>query len=558
MSAPVVIDTRDRTIRTLMEEVRSGKYFLPSFQRQFVWDEDDIKDLVESIISNHPIGTIILWKPSSTSPEAVDPFSKPLVDVETPRKGGEINYIIDGQQRLTSLLLMFNSWRITREGEEIRVNPLSYDLKGKFYKGGARGIDLSKLIKAFCLKDIPQLNELTTTVPTEKLQEITDKISKILDYPISMYVMETSVEDENTFRSMAEAFIKVNKRGVRIGNLELMLSFLAGAISGDLKEKIRTLYEDLYQTFSLDLQPVVRFAFSRFGLKQTQISRSEQFKRNIAKIASYSKLERDGIFERSQASLKLAVELLRNRLGISSSYFLPSQTATVPVAAHFYKRGVTSLDDIGEEDVEAMVNWFVLASFNAHYSSQTDTKLDEDLELIDGATLFPYKDLLDNMHNRGTKTKLTLRDIEKGMDQNVLRSQGKAYLFLEYVLLVKNDADDWSGVRLRERKVDELARHHIFPQEFLFQNLDVDEPETMEVYSSNLGNITLIHKDVNSEIGEKSPFDYLMDYESSLKSHFIPTDKNLWTVEQFNTFLRFRVRQIYTSAKMHFGDIVES
>ena len=63
----VTIDVKNRTIQQLMTEVNSGKFFLPSFQRQYVWDEDDIRDLIDSLINNYPIGTIILWKPSNGS-----------------------------------------------------------------------------------------------------------------------------------------------------------------------------------------------------------------------------------------------------------------------------------------------------------------------------------------------------------------------------------------------------------------------------------------------------------------------------------------------------------
>jgi len=95
---------------------------------------------------------------------------------------------------------------------------------------------------------------------------------------------------------MAEAFIRVNRYGVRIGNLELMLSFLAGAISGDLKEKVYKLYESLYDIFEIELQPVIRFAFSNFGLKQTQISKVNQFKANIERIKSVPSTEANTIF----------------------------------------------------------------------------------------------------------------------------------------------------------------------------------------------------------------------------------------------------------------------
>jgi len=83
----IFIKVDKEKIGTLIEELETGKYFLPSFQRQYVWDEDNIKDLIDSIVNNYPIGTIILWKPSNTSISEIDPFSRPLIDTNKKSTG---------------------------------------------------------------------------------------------------------------------------------------------------------------------------------------------------------------------------------------------------------------------------------------------------------------------------------------------------------------------------------------------------------------------------------------------------------------------------------------
>ena len=554
--AKITIDVKNRTIQTLIEEVKSGKFVLPSFQREYEWDEDDIRDLIDSIINHYPIGTIILWKPSNVNSE-IDPFSKPLIDVK--QKPREIFYVIDGQQRLTSLLLLFNGWKILRDGKEIKCEvPISYHpTTKKFYKSASRGIDLSKLVKAFCLQDINTLTELTQNIPKEQLEEMGEKIRRILDYTIPIYIMETYDENEDTFKSMAEAFIRINKYGVRIGNLELMLSFLAGAISGELKKKIRDLYESLYDKFRIDLQPVIRFAFLNFGLKQTQISKVEQFKRNINKISKHSEEEMRKIFDKCDKAMDLTIEFLEKKLGITNSSLLPSQTPLIPISAYFYHKNVYSLDELDSTDIENIVNWFVLVSFNGYYSSQTDTKLDEDLEVIKGSAYFPYDKLLENMQNRKAKVKITFNDVRKGLSLNVLRSQGRSHLFLLYTILVKKSADDWNGVLLSRRKLSELARHHIFSKEYLEQNLNPEDQDTKEILINNLANITFIHGRINSEISDKPPHEYLNDYINSAKKHFVPADRNLWKIEQYTTFLEYRIKQIHLAGKEIFGGIFE-
>lgn len=554
----ILIDVDKKEIKEIIPELESGKYILPSFQRQYVWDEDDIKYLIDSIINNYPIGTIILWKPSNPSLIEIDPFSKPLIDTDR-KKPAEVFYVIDGQQRLTSLLLLFKSWEISRGGEKIKCEiPITYNPTNReFYKSKTRGINLSDLIKAFWLKDKEMLRKLMDETPSEQFDDMMEKINRILEYKLPIYVMKTYEENEQTFLDMAEAFIRVNRYGVRIGNLELMLSFLAGAISGDLKERVYELYENLYDIFEIELQPVIRFAFSNFGLKQTQISKVNQFRANIEKIKKVPQSETDIIFKKCNTSLKLTIDLLREELGISNSRLLPSQIPLVTIATYLYHKNINSLEELEEHDIKNIINWFILSSFNGYYSSATDTKLDEDINIVKSSNIFPIDQLVENMKKRKAKVKISEGDIKRGLTMNVLRREGRAHLFILYILLIKKDADNWNGKQLKKTSLSELARHHIFPKEYLERELNIDDPDDREILINNLGNITFIHKDINSEIGDTPPTDYLDKYIHYAKKHFISTDKNLWKLEQYQIFLEYRITEIYSTGKDVFNEIFE-
>jgi hypothetical protein len=554
----ILIDVDKKEIKEIIPELESRKYILPSFQRQYVWDEDDIKDLIDSIINNYPIGTIILWKPSNSSLTEIDPFSKPLLDVDG-KKPAETFYVIDGQQRLTSLLLLFKDWEISRGGEKIKCEvPIAYNpTNKKFYKSKTRGINLSNLIKAFWLKDKKMLRKLMDETPSEQFDDMMEKINRILEYKLPIYVMKTYEENEHTFLDMAEAFIRVNRYGVRIGNLELMLSFLAGAISGDLKERVYELYENLYDLFEIELQPVIRFAFSNFGLRQTQISKVNQFRANIEKIKKVPLSDADIIFKKCNTSMKLSIDLLNEELGISNSRLLPSQIPLVTISAYLYHKNINSLEELEEYDVKNIINWFILSSFNGYYSSATDTKLDEDLDIVKSSSVFPIDQLIENMRKRKAKIKISEGDIKRGLAMNVLRREGRAHLFMLYILLIKKNADNWNGKLLKQNSLTELARHHIFPKEYLDRELNIDDPDEREILINNLGNITFIHKDINSEIGDTPPIKYLNQYIDYAKKHFIPTESNLWKLEQYQTFLEYRIKEIYSTGKEVFNEIFE-
>src|SRR3989339_47004 len=258
----ISIDVRKKTIQELIDvEILSGKYWLPSFQRQYVWDEDNIKELLDSIVHNYPIGATILWKPSPEVASEIDPTSVPILD-STPSNTKDRYFVIDGQQRTTSLLLLFNDWKIVRGGESITCDTIAYEpASKKFIKHRNRGIDCSKIVKAFCRHDVDTLIELKNTRMPDDFNRIRSIAQTILEYPIPQYIMETSGEGEDIFPRMAETFIRINKEGMKIGNVELMLSFIAGSLKGELKSQVLKVYK-AFENKNITMQPIMRSVFS--------------------------------------------------------------------------------------------------------------------------------------------------------------------------------------------------------------------------------------------------------------------------------------------------------
>src|SRR5258708_242551 len=92
------------TVETLLKEVRDARVVLPDFQRSFVWNADQIRELLVSILGKYYIGTF-LYMDMVTS-ESV--FALRLVEgVEKVAPGVKmaslVTVILDGQQRTTSI-----------------------------------------------------------------------------------------------------------------------------------------------------------------------------------------------------------------------------------------------------------------------------------------------------------------------------------------------------------------------------------------------------------------------------------------------------------------------
>ena len=49
------------TIFKLIEDIDSKKVILPAMQRNFVWSEEKICKLFDSLMRDYPIGTFLFW-----------------------------------------------------------------------------------------------------------------------------------------------------------------------------------------------------------------------------------------------------------------------------------------------------------------------------------------------------------------------------------------------------------------------------------------------------------------------------------------------------------------
>src|SRR5450755_1874887 len=107
-----MIDAVDRCV--------NGEWDMPNFQRGFVWKPSQSAMLADSLWRNYPTGFVLLW---SVPREAAAPDSR--------------SWIADGQQRLTSLCLLFGKrphwWGRRPEPEWGRVSArydIRFDIEG--------------------------------------------------------------------------------------------------------------------------------------------------------------------------------------------------------------------------------------------------------------------------------------------------------------------------------------------------------------------------------------------------------------------------------------------
>ena len=86
--------------KTLISDIEQGRIKIPQFQREFVWSKESSAKLIDSILKGYPIGTFILWK---TQERLRSVRNIGGLDIPETPAGDSVYYVLDGQQRITSL-----------------------------------------------------------------------------------------------------------------------------------------------------------------------------------------------------------------------------------------------------------------------------------------------------------------------------------------------------------------------------------------------------------------------------------------------------------------------
>ncbi|EEF4022679.1 DUF262 domain-containing protein, partial [Salmonella enterica] len=129
------LNTSSLKIDKLVNRINEGEIKIPAFQRGYVWRQNQIIDLMQSIANDFPIGSILLWEANEKEKLR---YTRNIAGYLLPERGDNwpVNYVLDGQQRLSSIYGVF-SGETQQDNTTTKYNPslnifeIYYDFKGK-------------------------------------------------------------------------------------------------------------------------------------------------------------------------------------------------------------------------------------------------------------------------------------------------------------------------------------------------------------------------------------------------------------------------------------------
>jgi hypothetical protein len=277
----------DPTLFGLLSQVDRDDIVLPAMQRPFVWKDDRIYRLIDSLLRGFPIGAIMLWKTSTVQrfrrlPRDVDTETVEVFNFETATDSSNKYLVLDGQQRLTSLFAAFKG---TYNHRRLFIDVLSGSPEGKdpgneYYdckflaaseaaafsasNGGSRRhyMPIQDLIKinpvhaATAAHKKAQELQLTES-ETERITDIFIRCATILGNAKSLQVITVDEDPSHVtpIEEILEIFVRVNSGGLVLQKSDLLMSLLDlkwNDIQPELQRLVRDINESRPFAFTRD------------------------------------------------------------------------------------------------------------------------------------------------------------------------------------------------------------------------------------------------------------------------------------------------------------------
>lgn len=481
----------------IIHDIEKGQIRIPQFQRDFVWSKKKSAHLMDSILKGYPIGTLIFWR---TSEMLRTVKSIGNIDVPDQEEGEKLDFVLDGQQRLTSLFASLKGLKITREnGKKEDYSEIYIDLNANE--------DEQIVITDFSDKDPKSIIKLTdllyggipllASYPIEHQEKLDEYKKRITSYNYSIIQIKDSPIDIAT-----EIFARINVGGKPLTLFEIMVAKTFDTVRDfDLAEKFDKVIENLklvnYETIS-----------DAIILQIIALLIEGECKRKI--ILKLDKKKFIDIWDDAIDAVERAIDYFKDTYRIPVSNLLPYNALLVPFAYFFYHHK----DKPTGNKQRYLEDFFWRCALSARYSSSVEGKLAQDIKRMNL--------ILDNQLPKYEWSIDTSSDfIEENGWFNAGRSYIKAILCI-YAYQIPKSFNDGSIVNIGNyylKQANSKNYHHFFPRAYLKKQGEE------EFYINHILNITIVDDFLNKrKIKAKAPSVYMNHFLEGIPKESNPKE----------------------------------
>ena len=503
-----------------IDDCKQGLLDVPEFQRKYVWRASKLVDLVDSLWRGYPVGTLLLWEHAYDSPKTA---------LDTQR--GKL-WIVDGQQRVTSLALLFgkkpfwwsdhSQWNRLYQKYDVLVNiardkdNLEFGLINPVRRKSSEWLSVRSVLNSENLSELAwgAAEKLGDTKRFAEVHEKLQSIRKIENAQIYEIIVDHELED------VAEIFGRLNTAGTKIKESDVIVALVAAKQQGWIREKFDRFLKDLESDgFKFDPGVIVR-TLAIIGGQSARLKDIQDSFWNESEIFNEH-------WSKTREAISAVVRNLRDH-GVFSSDLLPSLNALIPVfvlKAHFPS----------DFKFAKAFHWLLIATRDGRYGGAATTILDRDTKLLKSKQSF--EEAVVNLGSQLSESdEFTAEKFREEYTDKFLK-------LILYLTVFNRKAKDWADqdVRIGFDKEDNQLNegfkpewHHIFPRKIVedFDSSLVD----------SIANIAVLNEKANRSVSAKPPAQYLKDHDvrpERLDEQAIPTD-GPFELGRFEDFLKKR------------------
>jgi len=513
------VSYKPKSLFRMLEDVEQKQLLLPHIQRPFVWDEDQMVRLFDSLMRNYPVQTLLFWR--TKEPIKARRFmtvvdrdadlstlyvpEKSVVDVEK-------TFVLDGQQRIQTLYALFRGAildpqhveleayvDLTQGRRELEGTDMLYRLKFSAEPLKLPYYRLRNLMARDAQRDAATIADdmndaldpiLTETAEERKLRsrQVNRNIAQmrtLLREEQHFWVEELDgIANKFEYRKILDIFVRVNSGGTKLTASDLMFAAL--------KEGWEDIEENTEQTVEmLNLSDRLKFE-SSFPLKCLLVAHGEGAEVNeVAKFTGergerlLKGLRKD--WDRSEAAFQELRDFIEQELRLFSDKVVRSYNAFVPIFSFLYHNPKPN-----EASRARMRAYYHKAQLFNWFGASGDATINALHQFVGQQCPagFPLEDIVAYFKRRGFQTEIS--------DANLSDNRMRALL----LSIVYVDRSGTSPFNVRF-KGNEPHVDHIYPQSMLRNHLG-----QLSAQINDIGNLRYVGATDNIRKRAELPADY--------------------------------------------------
>ncbi|MBP1918188.1 GmrSD restriction endonuclease domain-containing protein [Youngiibacter multivorans] len=577
-----------RQLSDILKDVRNGRIGLPDLQRPFVWKDNKVRDLYDSMLKGFPIGYIMLWE----SPVDYDD-KKAAIGIGEKAYKVPKDLVIDGQQRLTALVASMYGETVKDKNFQDRRIRIGYKPQTKEFDVWTQAVEnnpeyISDISEAFSAKEnntsgkfrkdfIRRLNESRIKrneleLSDEEEYQIEENINELLHLE-SYQIPSLEIAYSSSEEDVADIFVRVNSAGQKLTENDFILTLIS-VYEKDRRDQIDKFCADsripadktsFNHLLSVDPSHLVRMTvgvgFRRARLRYAyMILRGKDLQSGIT-----SEEIRESNLEIFKKALDKVVDLnnwhgylnILKEAGYISDKLIASSNAVVfsyvlyLIAKYDYHMDSMRLRKL-------IRKWFFMAAITYFYTGNAESDVEKQFADM---REFKTADELEAYLQRAIDARFTEDYFKITLPMELETSSAispswygylASQIVLGYPMLFSTTPLSHmfsAGASGTKNAVD---KHHIFPKNYLAQigiEKDRDRNQT--------GNFTYLDYNTNIHVSDRRPQEYVVafreklgdeEYFKTCSQHALPDNFEAMDYFEFIQKRRFLMAQIVKKA----------